>query len=296
MNWQSISYDWNQVRALHATVEAGSLSAAARALGLSQPTLSRQIAALEADLGITLFERVGRSLTLTDAGRHLLSHVRQMGEAASRISLAAASQAQALDGLVRITSSDLFAAHILPGMLQRLYEVAPGIEVEVVASNAISDLLRRDADIAIRNARPDHPDLIARRLPDTAGNLYAATRFLDRHGRPTSLRDLADVPLVGFTGRSDAMLAELQARGIPLSEENIRWSADSGIVAWEMVRSGLGYGVMLADIAARTPEVECCLPDLPPIPVPLWIVTHRELQTSRRIRLVFDLLSELLAP
>lgn len=155
--------DWNHLRAFLATVESGSLSAAARSLGLTQPTLGRQVAALEQELGVLLFERLGRSLVPTLAGRELFESARSMGEAASRLSIIASGQSQSIEGLVRITASDIVAAHILPPILKRLNEVAPGIVVDVVADNDVRDLMRREADIAIRHVRPEQPDLIARR-------------------------------------------------------------------------------------------------------------------------------------
>ena len=154
MDWRSVSYDWNQVRAFLATVEEGSLSAAARALGLTQPTLGRQVAGLEAALGVTLFERIGKTLVLTAPGMELLEQTRAMGAAASRLSLAATGQSTSIEGHVRISASDSYAAHILPPILVDLARRAPGINVEIVVSNQISDLRRREADIAIRNFRP----------------------------------------------------------------------------------------------------------------------------------------------
>lgn len=295
MSWQLPNVDWNQIRAFLATVETGSLSAAARALGLTQPTLSRQIAGLEADLGVALFERVGKSLVLTDGGRALVEHVRAMGDAVGRMSLVASGQSQAVEGLVRITASDMNAAYVLPPLLRRLSETAPGIVVEVLASNEIDDLLRREADIAIRHVQPVQDELIARRLPDTEANLYAATDYLDRHGRPQSPADLRNHAFIGFSGRNEAFLQELQGRGLPLSMDNFRWITDSGIVEREMVRLGLGVGAMLTEVVARTPGIELVLPDFEPIPVPVWLVTHRDLHTARRIRLVFDFLAEALS-
>ncbi len=197
MNWQAVGFDWNQARAFLATAEEGSLSAAARALGLTQPTLGRQVAALERELGVTLFERVGRSLALTRSGIELLEHFRAMGEAATRISLASSGQSQAIEGQVRVTASDMVATYHLPRMLKRLREVAPGIEIEIVASNEVRDLRRREADIAIRHVRPEQPDLIARRVAETCARFYASVEYLDRHGRPPGPRDLSDADFVG---------------------------------------------------------------------------------------------------
>ena len=158
MNWDDIAFDWNRVRAFLATAEEGSLSAAARALHQTQPTLSRQVTGLEQSLGVTLFERGHRQARLTVAGLELLEHVRAMAEAANRVSLAASGQSQAIEGRVCITATELLAAHHLPRMLRKLREQAPGIVVEVVASDELRDLIRREADIAIRHAQPTQPE------------------------------------------------------------------------------------------------------------------------------------------
>ncbi|MEM6677978.1 MAG: LysR family transcriptional regulator [Pseudomonadota bacterium] len=291
MNWQRVAFDWNQAKAFLATAETGSLSAAARALGLSQPTLSRQVAALEADLGVALFERIGRSLSLTGSGLELVDHVRAMGEAAGRVSLAAAGRSDAIEGRVAISASDVVAVHQLPPILARLRASAPGIEIEVVAANEISDLQRREADIAIRHVRPEQPDLVARLVRETTAHLYAATSYLEAHGRPATPADLRDATFI-YPGRSEPIIAALEGLGVSVSRTQFRLSSQSGVVYWEMVRRGLGMGLMSRDVAATSPEVEQVLPDLAPIPMPVWLVTHQELRTSRRIRLVFDLLAE----
>ena len=293
MDWQSVTFDWNQVRAFLVTAEEGSFSAASRALGLTQPTLGRQVAALEDRLGVTLFERLGRSLSLTQSGLELLEHVRAMGDAAGRIALTASGQSQRIEGHVCITATDVLSMHLLPPALRRLRDMAPAIEVEVVASNEVRDLRRREADIAIRHARPEQPDLIAKLLRELSIRLYASTDYLDRLGRPGSPGDLVEAVFIGFD-RSDRLLTRLKQMGLPLEKDNFRLTSENGAVAWEMVKHGLGIGVMAEDVADQTPGVECVLPDLDPIPVPVWLVTHRELHTSRRIRLVFDVLAETL--
>lgn len=294
MNWQAISFDWNQARAFLVTAEEGSLSAAARALGLTQPTLGRQVAALEAALGVTLFERAGRSLALTRSGVDLLDHFRAMGEAAGRISLSASGRSQAIEGQVSITASDVMSAYHLPPVLKRLRAMAPGIEIEVVSSNEVRDLRRREADIAVRHGRPDQPELTARLLRTTTAHLYAAPAYLDAIGRPATARGLSEATFIGFE-TSDVLLNGLNALGLSLTRANFALISNSGVAGWEMVKQGLGIGVMFKDTADITPGVECVLPDLDPIPVPIWLATHRELHTSRRIRLVFDLLAEALS-
>ncbi len=292
--WQTVRFDWNQARAFLVTAEEGSLSAAARALGLTQPTLGRQVAALEEALGVTLFERLGRSLSLTEPGLELVDHVKAMGEAAGRMSLAASGQSQAIEGQVCITASDLLSVYHLPPVLERLRCIAPEIEVEVVASNEIRDLKRREADIAIRHVRPEQPDLIAKHVRDTTAHLYAAPAYLERHGRPSTVEDLVDSVFVA-AGQPDRYLADVRSSGLPLTKANLKYMSDSGVMAWEMVKQGLGMAIMFRDVAELTPEVENVVPDFGTVPVPLWLVTHRELRTSRRIRLVFDVLAEALA-
>ncbi|MCR6670353.1 LysR family transcriptional regulator [Devosia ginsengisoli] len=283
--------DWNHLRAFLATVETGSLSGAARSLGLTQPTLGRQVAALEQELGVLLFERVGRSLVLTRAGQELFESARPMGEVAERLPIIASGQSQAIEGLVRITASDVVAAHTLPPILKRLHAIAPGIEVDVVAANDVRDLMRREADIAIRHVRPEQPDLIARRCRGTTAHLYGASLYLDSHGRPRSGADLSAANFIGYS-EADGLVAELNARGVPITRRNFRWTTGSVVTAWEMIRQGLGIGVMFRDVAEGAAGVEPVLPDLAPLDVPIWLAVHRELHTSRRIRLVFDLLAE----
>lgn len=294
MNWAAIAFDWNQIRAFLATAEEGSLSAAARALGLTQPTVGRQVTALEDHLDVALFERAGRGLVLTPTGHALLDHVRAMGEAAHRVSLVAAGRAETVSGKAAISASDSMAAYVLPDVLVALRDTAPEIEIELVATNAFSDLLHREADIAIRHVRPSERELVAKLLREGEGGLYAAPAFLRRHGRPRRLEDLADLPFVGISD-PDRMVLELQRRGWPVTRRNFALYSENMAVATELMRAGLGVGLLSDDIARRLPEVERVLPDLPPIPVPVWLVTHRELHTSRRIRVVFDLLAEALA-
>ncbi len=293
MNWQAISFDWNQIRAFLATAEEGTLSAAARALGSTQPTVGRQIAGLEADLGVTLFERAGRSLTMTRAARDLLAHVQAMGDAASRVSMVAAGQSDDVAGKVTVTANDLMAAGLLPHVTAELRATAPGIIIDVVASNRLENLIRRDADIAIRHVRPDQPDLIARQMPDATAGYFAATTYLEKHGTPRTLADLSQHDFVGprDTGQ---MLEFLDALGIAVRPDQFKASTDSGIVMWEMMRAGLGILVGPVRFAPDKTGVAPILIDAPPINFPVWLATHRELHTSRRIRIVFDALAKAL--
>jgi DNA-binding transcriptional LysR family regulator len=291
MNWDAIAFDWNQARAFLATAEEGSLSAAARALGLTQPTLGRQVAALEETLGVVLFERAGRSLVLTEAGRDLLDHVRTMADAAGRVSLAASGQSKAIEGKVSISTSDVMAAYMLPPILKRLKAAAPRLEIIVVASNSLSDLRRREADIAIRHVRPDHPELMARLIREARACFYATPDYLNEAGNPRTLEELARADFISF-GDRDQLATLFSGAGVPVSPESFKIGSANGVSAWQMVRQGLGVGIMAEEVAALTPEVVAALPDMEPFLYPIWLVTHRELHTSRKIRLVFDLLAE----
>jgi len=293
MNWTSVNFDWNQVRAFLATVEEGSLSAAARALGQAQPTLGRQVAALEEALGVVLFERAGKALVLTETGLDLLDHVRAMRDAADRISLTASGRSQAIDGQVRITASDAMSAYALPPIVARLREIAPGIEIDIVSSNVVQDLRRREADIAIRHVRPNQPDLIARLVRETTAHFYASSSYLERFGKLETLEDLSRADFIGFE-EPEPMLRALKAHGVTLNRANFRVLSDSGVAVWEMVKQGLGVSVMVRDIAELTSDIVQVVPQVAPIPVPIWLTTHRELNTNRRIRVVFDALAEML--
>lgn len=163
MDWRGVKFDWNRARAFLVTAEEGSLSAASRALNIAQPTLGRQIKALEVELGVALFERSGRGLEITPSGKELLEHARIMGDAANKLSLVSSSKSESLEGNIAITATEMMAVFILPPLIQKLRKLEPGISIELISSNQASDLMRREADIAIRNFRPTQPDLIAKK-------------------------------------------------------------------------------------------------------------------------------------
>ena len=284
--------DWNHVRAFLETVERGSLTGAARALNLTQPTVGRQIAALEERLGVLLFDRIGKSLSLTPGGLDLLEHARVMGKAIADLQIAATGQATSIEGRVSITASDLVCPY-LATFLHDLKALVPGIEVHIVAANELRDIRRREADIAIRHVRPEQPELIARAMPSRRAHLYAATRYLNRHGHPKKTKDLAKAVFIGFDGVHQ-LLEALTAMGapVPVSDSNIGPSSDNGMVVWELMKQGFGIGVALADTAALSPELEPVLPARLTFPIPIWLTAHQELLTSRRIRLVFDFLAD----
>ncbi|MGI9305280.1 MAG: LysR family transcriptional regulator [Gammaproteobacteria bacterium] len=294
MNWNAVLFDWNQVRAFLATVEEGSLSAAARALGQTQPTLSRQVTALERDLGVTLFERGPRTMALTDAGIELLDHVRAMGEAAARLSLSASGQSQAIEGHVSITATDMTATYLLPPVLMQLRDEAPNINVELIPSNDVRDLIKREADIAIRHVRPEQVDLIAKRVGSSSAHLYASQSYLARAGHPASADALSTLSFVGMSP-IERFLPTVHVPGLELKAEHFKVTTASGTALIELVRQGLGISILPRHTARLFPELVPVLQDRVSFPIPMWLVTHRELHTSLRIRFVYDLLTVSLA-
>ena len=285
------NFDWNKARAFLATAENGSLSSAATSLSLTQPTLSRQVSGLEYELGVTLFERIGKTLVLTQSGIDLLEHVKIMGEGANKLSLAASGHSEIIDGHVTITTTDIVAMYLLPKAISKLREVAPNIKLEVIASNEIQDLRKREADISLRHVRPNHPNLIAKKIRDMSAHLYGSTEYLNTLGHPLTEVKLNKADYIGYEN-SPRQLEYYNAFGLNLQEENLKINSDAGFTVMEYVRKGMGIAGLMCEIADTIDNLERILHDAPSIKAPLWLVTHRELHTSRRIRLVFDLLAQ----
>ncbi|MFN3225656.1 MAG: LysR substrate-binding domain-containing protein [Hyphomicrobiales bacterium] len=193
-----------------------------------------------------------------------------------------------------MTATDLLSVSVLPRVLWPLREAAPGVRVRILTSSELENLTERDADIAIRHVRPDQPDLIARHLGDFRANLFATSEYLDRVGRPESLRDIADYDFVG-NADPERLMAPLHNMGIPVRPESFVMSSANGVVAWELVKAGYGVSMLPEALADAEPTLERVIADFPTLEFPIWLVTHRELQTSRRIRIVFDTLARGLA-
>jgi len=291
MNWNAINFDWNRARAFFVTVEEGSLSAAAKALNMSQPTLGRQVSALEKELGISLFERVGRGFEITRSGMELYEHVKAMSEAANKLSLAASGRSQSIEGHVVISASVTTSAYILPPLIHKLRQKEPGIQIEIVSTNALSDLRKREADIAIRHVEPTHPELFFKKLRKTNAYLYATAGYLKKIGPIHDVADLKKASFIGFSSNHE-YIEGLKKIGIELTAKNFHIISDDHIFHWQMVKQNAGIGVMLEEIAGKDPSVTPVLKKLPAMKVDNYIVAHREVKTNRRIRIVFDFLAE----
>lgn len=281
--------DWNLVKSFLAVAETGSLSAAARRLGISQPTIGRHVAELEAEIGVTLFRRGRSGYEPTESGLALYERGKVMSEQAAAFARLALGTADAIAGTVRITASEVVSAYVLPAILARLGREEPDIEIELVASNQVDNLLRRDADIAIRMVEPRQNELVARRIADLPLCACAAILYLDSRGRPAHWRELTGHDLIGLD-RSDDVTRTAAALGVTLDRHAFRFRCDNQIVLWEAVKAGNGIGFAQRALVDREATVEAILPDMPLPVLPMWLAMHRDVRTSARIRRVADFL------
>ncbi len=288
MDWKDTTFDWNRARAAVVTAETGSLSAAARALGLTQPTLGRQVTALEEELGVSVFLRAGKRMELTEAGVSLIDHFRTTAEAAHAAARTASGQSQEIAGVVTVTAAHLYATEVLPPILAQIRKEAPALRIQVIVSLAMSDLVRREADIAIRHARPDQPDLTARLVAEHDAALYATPDLL-------SEGPLETLPFIGYN-LADTYIGMLHQKGIMIPPENVGVLSEDSHAQRAMARAGLGVVPLPLWCGDPDPALVRAQPDAPPlVRFPIWLAAHRDLHTSRRIRLVFDRLAEGLA-
>jgi DNA-binding transcriptional LysR family regulator len=281
--------DWNLIRSFLAVAREGSLSAAARALAATQPTIGRHINELEASLDIILFHRGRSGFLLTERGAALYERAEPMTDSAVAFSRLAEGSVKKMAGTVRITASEIVSAYVLPAILADLGREEPEIEIEIFASNQIGSLLARDADIAVRMVRPVQNDLVIRHVADLPLAACASSEYLDRHGRPQAPLDLIGHRLIGWD-RSDEIIAGFAQFGVTIDRHAFCLRTDNQIVLWEAVKAGLGVGFAQASLVAREPGVEQVLPGLPLPLLPMWLAIHEDLRMSARIRRVLDFL------
>lgn len=283
--------DWNLVRSFAAVAEHGSLSAAARTLGTSQPTLGRHIAELERALGVVLFRRGRNGYELTENGALLRSHAGPVQAGMESFSRVAFGATERMEGTIRVTASEIIAAFVLPEMLARFSRLEPGIEVEIVASNQVDNLLRRDADIAIRMVRPDQDDLIARKIGDIKLTACAAQSYLDIFGAPQSPQDLIRHRMIG-EDRADNYVKGFAQFGIKIDRHAFQFRTDNQIVIWQAIKAGVGIGIAQAPLVVRESSIIAILPKMPLPVLPTWLAMHRDVKTAPRIRRTADFLYE----
>lgn len=288
-------FDWSLVPSFLAVIDAGSLMGAARALNAQQPTLSRHIAALEAQLGVALFERTGRGVQPTAAALQLADAARQMAEGADRLGQQLLRRSRSMQGTVRLSASQIPAATLLPPLLVELQQQEPGLQIELVATNAVSNLLRREADIALRMFRPTQSGLVARKLGEVAVVACAHEHYLARAGTPQRVEELRQHRLIGMD-KDRGILQGFAAAGMPLEREQFPLRTDDQLAYAALVIAGAGIGFIARYLVDSTPGLVPLLPELATPRLPAWLVVHREIRGNPAVRRVFDFLADTLPP
>lgn len=288
-------FDWNLLRSFAAVAETGSLSAAARKIGSSQPTVGRHVGELEKQLGVTLFRRGLGGYELTEAGSGLIDHALAVRDSVDRFSLSAAGAEEGVSGTVRITASEIMATLVLPPILARFAAAEPAIEIELVGSNQVDNLLRRDADIAVRMVTPSQEELVARKIADIPLSMCAHEDYLSRRGVPREASDLFGHDLIG-QDRADDFVKGFRAFGAKhVDRHTFRFRSDNQVILWQAIYAGVGIGIAQTPLIAREPKLRTLLPDLPLPVLPMWLTMHKDVRSSPRIRRAADFLYEALA-
>lgn len=283
--------DWQLIQVFLSVAEAGSLSQASTRLMMSQPTVGRYIADLEAQTGRSLFHRKRSGMELNQAGLELVAYARAMAKQAEQFNLKLAGTDPNLSGSVRLTASHVVATYILPLLLAEFQRQEPDIQLEIVASNSVENLLARDADLAIRMFRPTQQELIARKVNELSMGVYASSRYFELYGKPATLDELLQHRLLGYD-RDDAIRKGMAAFGFKAAREQFVLRTDDQVAYWEYVKAGLGIGFGANVIAQQNPSLQRLFPHLPIPSLEVWLTAHQELRLNQRIRRVMDFLTE----
>jgi DNA-binding transcriptional LysR family regulator len=286
--------DWALWRSFLAILRHGSLSAAARSLDVAQPTIRRHLDELEATLGAPLFTRSPSGLAATDLALSLREAAQAMDSAAALLQRTASADAGAVAGTVRIAASDIIGVEVLPAILAGLKARHPALAFELTLSNRLEDILRHDADIAIRMTRPAQDGLLARKIGTIPLGLYARDAWIERHGAPASLPSLiAAGGLIGYD-RDPSIIRALAQFGVQGKPADFGFRSDSDLAQLAALRAGLGVGVCQKPLAARDPHLRHVLPDIAHA-LETWLVTHPDLRGVNRVRATLDGLADGLA-
>jgi DNA-binding transcriptional LysR family regulator len=285
---------WELYRSFLAVLQEGSLSAAARSLGLAQPTLGRHVEALESALGLALFTRSQLGYAPTDAALALQPAAQALAAAAAALRRVASAQgdgdSDAVRGTVRISASEVVGVEVLPPILAALREKHPALVIELSLSNRLEDLLKREADIAVRMQRPQQDVLVAKRIGAITVGLHARDDYLERHGTPRTLDDLAGHALIGFD-RETAFIRSLRRELGGLKRDDFALRADSDLAQLAAIRAGFGIGFCQVGLARRDPRLKRVLARRFTVPLDTWLAMHQDLRGSPRCRVAFDALA-----
>ncbi len=280
--------DWDLWRSFLAVMDAGSLSGAARILNIAQPTVGRHIEALEATLGGgPLFTRSPGGFRPTRAAQALEPHARAMATAAETLLRTASGDADEVRGAIRLTASEIAAVEILPPILTEFRETWPQVTLELAVSNRLEDLLHRDADIAVRMARPTQDALFARKVGVINLIFHAHRSYLQKHGEPRTLEELRGHTLIGFD-RNQPLARIVDQIDIEVTRDLFALHTDNEVAQLAMLRAGYGVCPCQRQIAARDPNLVPLLESQFGFELEVWVVMHEDLKTDRRMRLMFD--------
>jgi DNA-binding transcriptional LysR family regulator len=279
--------NWDHYRAFLAVMREGSLTAAAQTLDSSAPTVGRHIEALEASLGLPLFTRSPSGLSPTSAALEIEPHAHAMAQSAAALIRVASGAKKGDSGTVRITASEIMAIEVMPPFLASFREQHGEIDLELAVTNQTEDLLRRDADIAVRMVRPIQDALIAQRLGSVTIALFAHRRYLERHGMPSSIDTLRQHTLIGFD--RGTLIPRLAERiGITLSRDEFALRTDNDVAQIAALRAGFGIGGCQVPIARKDPMLVPVLPETVRFDLEVWLVMHRDQRSVRRVRILYD--------
>jgi len=287
--------DWSLAQAFLAVAETGSLSAGARQLGMTQPTIGRQIKAMELQLGADLFHRTARGLTLTTTGERLVAPATAMRAAVNQMTLTAAGQSVNLKGTVRITASVAISVYYLPQIIADMRVAEPEIDIELVPSDDTRNLLFREADIAVRMYRPTQGDLITQHTGDIALGAFAARRYLERKGALTDASQISQHDVIGYD-TDTAIIDGMKAAGFTVDRLSFPVRCDDNIAYWNLVRAGCGIGFAQRSLGLNDPDVVEVDLGFPIPSLPVWLTAHEAMRRTPRIRRVWDMLAAGLAP
>ncbi|MEZ5872630.1 MAG: LysR family transcriptional regulator [Nitratireductor sp.] len=284
-------FDWNLLKGFLSVMEHGSLTAAARELGISQPTLGRHITELEEALGVTLFERGREGLIPTQAATAIAAEADTVRAAAKAVARKAAGDARSVSGTVRITASEMTASYMLSPIIAGLLAQEPDLEIELAPTNSVENLLKRDADIALRMVRPSQPELIARKVNTMELGIFAHREYVARNGAElVTPSDLAGHVIIGYD-RAELIIDGLREAGLEVDRHFFRYRCDSQTTCMEALRAGVGIGFAPRYLGRTEPNLVELATDFPMPSLEMWLVTHGEVRSSARIRTVFDFMA-----
>lgn len=278
---------WNLYRSFLAVMSEGSLSAAARQLDMTQPSLGRHIRDLEAALGVDLFTRSPQGLVPTDMAYALLPHAQAMAAASAALRRASTAQDGKTRGVVRVTASEIISVEVLPAMLTAFRKAQPEVVIELSVSNQSEDLLRKDADIAVRMARPTQQALVTRHIGRIELGAYAHKRYLRTHGRPATVDALRGHSLIGFDHETP-YVRSLRPKDLPFTRELFALRTDNDLAALAAIRAGYGIGFCQVPLAAREPQLVRLLPEKLAPGMDTWVVMHEDMRRHLAVRKLFD--------